>query len=77
MKLLWLFVDTGVDSVLQGERMWVNADAQAGEYQHGLAFGYDYELEPVSLLPKANKYVDELDDMLDLLKGYPRLTKWY
>ena len=61
--------DTGVDSVLQGERMWVNADAQAGEYQHGLAFGYDYELEPVSLLPKANKYVDELDDMLDLLKG--------
>ncbi|MDM7859227.1 S8 family serine peptidase [Alteromonas sp. ASW11-36] len=61
--------DTGVDSALQGDRMWVNTDAKAGEYQYGLAFGYDYELEPVSLLPKANKYVDELDDMLDLLKG--------
>ena len=61
--------DTGIDSELQGERMWVNSNAKEGEYKHGLAFGYDYELEPISLLPKANKYVDELDGLLDLLKG--------
>jgi len=61
--------DTGVDSALQGERMWRNPNAAKGDYPFGLAYGYDFELEPVSLLPKAEMYADDLDNMMSLLKG--------
>ena len=61
--------DTGVDSSLQGDRMWVNPSSEGPGYAHGIAFGPNFELEPGDLLTEAAEYSDEMDGLLDTVKG--------
>ncbi|MEO1305038.1 MAG: S8 family serine peptidase [Pseudomonadota bacterium] len=61
--------DTGVDSSLQGDRMWVNPSSEGPGYAHGIAFGPNFELEPGDLLVEAADYTDQMDGLIDTVKG--------
>ncbi|MDJ0920892.1 MAG: S8 family serine peptidase [Henriciella sp.] len=61
--------DTGVDSSIQGERMWVNPSNEGPGYAHGIAFGPDFELEQSDLITEGADYADQMDGLYDTIKG--------
>ncbi len=61
--------DTGVDSALQGDRMWVNPNQDGPGYMHGIAFGPDFERETNDLNTEAADYMDQMESLYDTLKG--------
>ena len=61
--------DTGVDPAVQGERMWTNPDYPSVGTAHGIAFDGAFQPEDSALLIEAQDYTEELDGMLDLMKG--------
>ncbi len=61
--------DTGVDSTVQGDRMWVNPSNEGPGYAHGIAFGPTFELESGDLITEGADYADQMDDLYDTIKG--------
>lgn len=61
--------DTGVDSTVQGDRMWVNPSSDGPGYEHGIAFGPDFQLEPGDLITEGADYADQMDGLYDTIKG--------
>lgn len=61
--------DTGVDSTVQGDRMWVNPSGDGPGYAHGIAFGPDFELESSDLITEGAEYADQMDGLYDTIKG--------
>ncbi|MEO0549662.1 MAG: S8 family serine peptidase [Pseudomonadota bacterium] len=61
--------DTGVDSTLQGDRMWVNPSSEGPGYEHGIAFDADFQPEPGDLITEGAEYADQLDDLYATIKG--------
>ncbi len=61
--------DTGVDSTLQGDRMWVNPSQEGPGYAHGIAFGPDFEQEASDLITEGADYADQMDGLYDTIKG--------
>jgi hypothetical protein len=61
--------DTGVDSTVQGDRMWVNPSSDGPGYAHGIAFGPDFQLEDGDLITEGADYADQMDGLYDTIKG--------
>jgi len=61
--------DTGVDSSVQGERMWVNPSSDGPGYAHGIAFGPDFQREDSDLITEGAAYADQMDGLYDTIKG--------
>jgi hypothetical protein len=61
--------DTGVDPAVQGARMWENPNPTQGYSPHGVTFDAAFEPEAADLLPEASNYADDMDEMMNLLKG--------
>lgn len=61
--------DTGVDSTVQGDRMWVNPSSDGPGYAHGIAFGPDFQLEDGDLIAEGADYAEQMDGLYDTIKG--------
>lgn len=61
--------DTGVDPTLFGDQMWTNPDYPGTGTAHGIAFNEKFALEDAPLLVEAANYADEMDSMMDIMKG--------
>ena len=61
--------DTGVDSTVQGDRMWVNPSSEGPGYTHGIAFGPDFQREDGDLIAEGAQYADQMDGLYDTIKG--------